>query len=135
MTRLRNVLIGYGAVVGAAQMVRLVVNGWFRSEAWGGAGSDTVAITWFLGSAAAAAAIAGFIAGVAIDSRRSGAWAILVGCMASLEDSPLLTRSGFSSFGAFARLTWACWLLAGVVAGGCFVLARIWRTKPVEHAA
>ena len=135
MTRFRNVLIAYGAVVGAANLVRLIVNSWFRPRPWSGAGTDTATIAWMLGSAAVSAAIAGCVAGIAFDSPRPGRWAALVACLAALEDSPSIPRFAFSGFGAWGQVTWVCLILASTVALGCFALARLWHARPQERAA
>lgn len=124
MTRVRNVLIMYGAVAGSGHIVRVIVAAVFQPRPWTGLGTDSQAIVWYLASTGLAAALGGFVSGMVIDVQHPGKWALLLGFLAALEDVGPLSWESLSGIGAFARLVWAGWFTAAIVGAGSFLLVR-----------
>ena len=112
----------YGAVVACAEAVHLLTPFVFHPSAWAGAGTDVRTIAWLFGCTCVSAALAGLLAGVAIDVSKSVGWTLLLGVLAALDSSPPVSRRIFSSLPAWAGVTVAAWILAAVVAMVCFHL-------------
>jgi hypothetical protein len=135
VTRVRNTLILYGAVVASAQIVRLVAAPLFHPHAWAGGGTDSSTVAWLLGSTCVSAAVAGLVAGLAVDVPKSLGWALLLGAFAALESGPLVSWKAFSGFPAWVEVTYAVWMVAVVAAIGCFYLVKSRVLPSVARAA
>jgi hypothetical protein len=122
MTRFRNALMMFGAVAASAEVVHLLTSFVLPPRAWAGAGTDTRTIAWLLGATCVSAGVAGLLAGVATDVPKSVGWTGLLGVLAGLSSGPLVSWKAFSGFPAWAGVTFATYILAAVVAMGCFHL-------------